>query len=134
MSSGWICLQSDPHRLGDSLDNSLVTPDPLPARAGGHFTGEIMSTTSQSGNQGRLWAIAEVSNRTPRVAPSLAEMKVSELFGSNTFNQRAMADKLPKDVYRELQKTIKQGTHLNRSIAKEVAHAVKEWAIEKGAT
>ena len=93
-----------------------------------------MSTTPQSGNQGRLWAIAEVSNRTPRITPSLTEVKVSELFGSNTFNQRAMADKLPKDVYRELQKTIKQGTHLNRTIANEVAHAVKEWAIEKGAT
>jgi glutamine synthetase len=93
-----------------------------------------MSTIPQSGNQGRLWAIAEVSNRTPRVTPSLAETKVSELFGSNTFNQRAMADKLPKDIYRELQKTIRQGTQLNRTIANEVAHAVKEWAIEKGAT
>jgi glutamine synthetase len=93
-----------------------------------------MSTTSPSGNQGRLWALAEVSNRTPRLTPSLTETKVSELFGSNTFNQRAMADKLPKDIYRELLKTIRQGSKINRKIANEVAHAVKEWAIEKGAT
>jgi glutamine synthetase len=90
--------------------------------------------TLPSGNRGRLWAIAEVSQRVPRVVPALAEAKVSELFGTNTFSQQAMADKLPKHIYKELQKTIKQGSKLNRAIAGEVAHAVKEWAIEKGAT
>lgn len=92
-----------------------------------------MSTTSQ-GNQGRLWAIAEVSRRTPRVVPSLTEAKVSDLFGANTFNQKIMADKLPRNIYRELVTTIKQGSKLDRTIANEVAHAVKEWALEKGAS
>jgi glutamine synthetase len=45
-----------------------------------------------------------------------------------------MADKLPRHIFKELQHTIKQGSKLNKSIANEVAHAVKEWALEKGAT
>jgi glutamine synthetase type III len=92
-----------------------------------------MSTTSQ-GNQGRLWAIAEISRRTPRVVPALANEKVSDVFGANTFNQKVMSDKLPRNIYKELLTTIKQGSKLNHAIANEVAHAVKEWALEKGAT
>jgi glutamine synthetase len=88
-----------------------------------------MSTT---GNQGRLWAIQEVSKRTPRVIAN--GQKASELFGSNTFNTKVMAEKLPKAVYKSLLQTIKGGHKLDQSIAPAVAHAVKEWAIEKGAT
>lgn len=88
-----------------------------------------MSTT---GNQGRLWAIAEVSKRTPRFIGN--GQKASEYFGCNTFNQKVMAEKLPKAVYKSLLKTIKGGHKLDLSIAAAVAHAVKEWAIEKGAT
>lgn len=88
-----------------------------------------MSTT---GNQGRLWAIAEVSKRTPRFIGN--GQKASEYFGCNTFNQKVMAEKLPKAVYKSLVKTIKGGHKLDLSIAATVAHAVKEWAIEKGAT
>ncbi|MEP7272301.1 MAG: glutamine synthetase III, partial [Acidobacteriota bacterium] len=86
-----------------------------------------MSTTL-AGNQGRLWAIAEVSKRVPRVVPSLGDEKISDLFGANTFNQKIMADKLPRNIYKELQTTIKQGSKLNRAIANEVAHAVKEFS------
>ncbi|MGE0131024.1 MAG: glutamine synthetase III [Blastocatellales bacterium] len=88
-----------------------------------------MSTT---GNQGRLWAIAEVINRTPRVIGN--GLKASEYFGCNTFNQKVMSEKLPKDVYQSLLKTISSGHKLEQNIAAAVAHAVKEWAIEKGAT
>jgi len=88
-----------------------------------------MSTT---GNQGRLWAIAEVTGRTPRVIGN--GLKASDYFGCNTFNQKVMADKLPKDVYQSLLKTIHGGHKLDQNIAAAVAHAVKEWAIEKGAT
>lgn len=88
-----------------------------------------MSTT---GNQGRLWAINEVSKRTPRVIAN--GQKASELFGSNTFTPTVMAEKLPKAVYKSLLQTIKGGHKLDQSIAPAVAHAVKEWAIEKGAT
>ncbi|PYQ00597.1 MAG: glutamine synthetase type III, partial [Acidobacteria bacterium] len=61
-------------------------------------------------------------------------MKVMETFGSNTFNADAMKQKLPKAVYLSLQETIRRGTKLDHSIANEVAHAVKEWALAKGAT
>lgn len=88
-----------------------------------------MSTT---GNQGRLWAIAEVSKRTPRTIGN--GQKASDYFGCNTFNAKVMAEKLPKAVYKSLQQTIKAGKKLDQAIAPSVAHAVKEWAIEKGAT
>lgn len=88
-----------------------------------------MSTT---GNQGRLWAIAEISKRTPRIIGN--GLKASDYFGCNTFSQKVMAEKLPKAVYKSILKTIKGGHKLDQSIAAAVAHAVKEWAIEKGAT
>jgi glutamine synthetase len=88
-----------------------------------------MSTT---GNQGRLWAIAEVTNRAPRVIEN--GLKASEYFGCNTFNSKVMGEKLPKDVYQSLLKTINGGHKLDQRIAAAVAHAVKEWALEKGAT
>ncbi len=87
---------------------------------------------SNTGNQGRLWAIAQVSGRVPRSIGNGA--KASEYFGCNTFNHKVMAEKLPKDVYKSLLKTIRSGKKLDQSIAPAVAHAVKEWALEKGAT
>ncbi|MGH8500823.1 MAG: glutamine synthetase III, partial [Methylococcales bacterium] len=93
------------------------------------LSGESMSI---SANQGRLWAIAEISNRTPRIIEN--GIKASDYFGCNTFNQKVMAEKLPKGVYKSLVKTIHNAHKLDQSIAAAVAHAVKEWAIEKGAT
>jgi len=60
--------------------------------------------------------------------------KVVEVFGSNTFDVGAMKEKLPKPVFKSLQETIRRGTRLDPAIANEVAHAVKEWALGKGAT
>lgn len=87
---------------------------------------------STMGNQGRLWAIAEVTGRAPRIIEN--GLKASEYFGCNTFSQKVMAEKLPKDVYQSLLKTISGGHKLDQNIAAAVAHAVKEWAMEKGAT
>jgi glutamine synthetase len=84
---------------------------------------------------GRLWAIREVSSRSIRSLPELARgVKVAESFGSNTFDTGAMKKKLPKAVFHSLQETIRRGSRLDAGIANEVAHAVKEWALEKGAT
>ncbi|HEY7411520.1 MAG TPA: glutamine synthetase III [Vicinamibacteria bacterium] len=84
---------------------------------------------------GRHWAIQTVTGRAIRSLPELsAGMKVHDTFGSNTFNAAAMKQKLPKSIYEPLQETIRKGTKLDVSIANEVAHAVKEWALEKGAT
>jgi glutamine synthetase len=58
----------------------------------------------------------------------------SELFCSNVFTEQVMKDRLPKPVYKALQNTIKRGAPLDASIADAVALAMKDWAIEKGAT
>lgn len=58
----------------------------------------------------------------------------SSYFGCNTFNDRVMREKLPKDVYQKLRETIRSGVRLDMDIANTVAHAMKEWAIEKGVT
>ncbi|MFR7639540.1 MAG: glutamine synthetase III, partial [Allobaculum sp.] len=59
---------------------------------------------------------------------------VAEIFGEKVFDDQKMRERLPKDTYRELKKTIDQGLPLNRKIANAVAHAMKVWAIEEGAT
>jgi len=60
--------------------------------------------------------------------------KVSEIFGINVFNDSVMKERLPEDVYKILKSTIKEGKGIDSSIADTVANAMKEWAIEKGAT
>ena len=59
---------------------------------------------------------------------------VEEIFGSKVFDESVMREKLAKDTYRELEKTIHDGKQLNIKIANAVAHAMKEWALEQGAT
>ena len=60
--------------------------------------------------------------------------KVPELFGSMVFNEAVMKERLPKDAYKALKQTIRQGSALDPQIAGVVANAMKDWAIEKGAT
>ncbi len=60
--------------------------------------------------------------------------KVYEIFGTNVFNDSVMKERLPADTYEVLKSTIKEGKGLDSSIANTVAVAMKEWAIEKGAT
>ena len=62
------------------------------------------------------------------------KINVAEIFGSNVFNDSVMKARLPKAVYKDLKKTIEEGTELNPAIADVVANEMKEWAIEKGAT
>ncbi|MFR3032063.1 MAG: glutamine synthetase III, partial [Blautia sp.] len=59
---------------------------------------------------------------------------IPELYGSMVFSDKVMKNKLPKDVYRTLRRTIQEGKHLNKDIANAVAVAMKEWAVENGAT
>ena len=60
--------------------------------------------------------------------------KISELFGSQVFNDSVMRERLPAETYKALKQTIRQGKHLDPGIAGVVANAMKDWAIEKGAT
>ncbi|MBP1544221.1 MAG: glutamine synthetase III [Oscillospiraceae bacterium] len=59
---------------------------------------------------------------------------VVEQFGIDVFNEGTMRQRLPKNVYKQLKQTIAEGTQLDSSIADVVASAIKDWAIEKGAT
>ena len=61
-------------------------------------------------------------------------VNVPEMFGTAVFNDESMKKYLPKGTYKELKKTIEDGKPLDINIANIVAHAMKEWAISKGAT
>lgn len=62
------------------------------------------------------------------------KVNVAKLFGQNVFNDKVMQERLPKKVYRELHKTIDDGKELDPMTAEVVAGAMKDWAVEKGAT
>ena len=59
---------------------------------------------------------------------------VADIFGKDVFNDSVMQERLPKKVYRDLKKTIEEGKELDLATADVIAHEMKEWAIEKGAT
>lgn len=61
-------------------------------------------------------------------------VNVSEIFGENVFNDTVMQERLPKKVYQKLKKTIEEGSELDLATADVIAHEMKEWAIDKGAT
>ncbi len=62
------------------------------------------------------------------------KFNVSKIFGENVFDDRTMRERLPKAVYKELRKTIETGAELTLEAADVIANAMKDWAIEKGAT
>ena len=61
-------------------------------------------------------------------------INVAEIFGMNVFNDAVMRERLPKYAYKKLKQTIEEGDELDPSIADVVAHAMKEWAVDNGAT
>mgnify|MGYP005925317217 CR=1 FL=1 len=70
-----------------------------------------------------------------RKEKSMSEIvNVAEIFGKNVFNETVMRERLPKSVFKKMKKTIEDGAELDPSIADVVAHAMKDWAIEHGAT
>ena len=62
------------------------------------------------------------------------DKRIPEIYGSLVFNDKIMREKLPKDMYKALKKTIENGTHLELDVANSVAVAMTEWALEHGAT
>ena len=60
--------------------------------------------------------------------------KISDIFGSMVFNDAVMRERLPKETYRQVQATMEKGKRLDDDAARIVANAMKDWAIEKGAT
>ncbi|HUP53327.1 MAG TPA: glutamine synthetase III [Longimicrobiales bacterium] len=98
------------------------------------------STTSGAGSHvaggsARMAAIAAVTNYRPSAPPmNFIDTPAQELFASNVFSKAVMKERLPKPVYKSLMQTIEAGAQLDPSIADIVAAAMKDWAIEKGAT
>jgi len=104
-------------------------------------TSESQSVPSASGGQvssgrsPRLAAISAVTNYRPTAPPmNFIDTPTQELFNKNVFSKAVMKDRLPKDIYKSLKKTIESGAKLDPSVADIVASAMKDWAIEKGAT
>jgi glutamine synthetase len=77
-------------------------------------------------------AIASAQHQLQRV--NFKEKHIKDLFGTNVFSEAEQRHRLPKPVFKALQKTIRQGEPLDPEIADHVAAAMKDWAIEKGAT
>src|SRR5581483_10632718 len=88
----------------------------------------MASNVRQQGIQ----AIAQTKHKLDRV--DFKKTHVKDLFGVNVFSEEVQKQRLPKPVFKALQKTIKLGAPLDPSIADAVASAMKDWALEKGAT
>ncbi|MBI1837842.1 MAG: glutamine synthetase III [Flavobacteriia bacterium] len=80
----------------------------------------------------RIQGYQDVLNRTPKHIDF--DGKVSELFGKNVFHSEIMREYLPSDAYKSMMEAIQNGTRLDRKMADQVASAMKDWAITKGAT
>jgi glutamine synthetase len=79
-----------------------------------------------------LQAVAAGDHQLQRV--NFKETHMKDLFGENVFSEAVQRERLPKPIFKALQKTIKQGAPLDPAIADTVAAAMKDWAIERGAT
>jgi len=83
----------------------------------------------------RLGPPAAVRLNTRKETENMSEaINVAEIFGEDVFNDTVMLERLPKKVYKDLKKTIEEGKELDLATADVIAHEMKEWAIEKGAT
>lgn len=81
----------------------------------------------------RFQALKDVNHRKPLVVAPAGE-KVSDYFGINVFNWKTMREYLPKDKYKELREAVEKGAPIDRSMAEQVAAAMKSWAMQKGVT
>ncbi|MEX2173427.1 MAG: glutamine synthetase III [Pirellulaceae bacterium] len=88
-----------------------------------------------SGSTARLQAIAAVNNYKAGAPPvNFKELSSSEIFGAHVFSLSVMQKRLPKPVFKSLKKTIETGSQIDPTVADIVASAMKDWAIELGAT
>ena len=84
-----------------------------------------------SGSTARLQAVSAVTNYKPiSAALNFAQTPASELFGKNVFNLAIMQQRLPKNVFKSLKRTVDRGEMLDPTVADNVASAMKAWAIE----
>ena len=87
-----------------------------------------------SGNQMRMGAIASIiASSTDRKPVDYRGQPARDIYGELVFSDKVIKERLPKDVYRSLKRTIDSGAKLDPSVADVVAEAMKTWALEKGA-
>ena len=81
----------------------------------------------------RFKALEASLNRVPRAVEPPSE-KISDYYGKNVFDRKAMAEYMPSDLYKEVVNSIDQGIRIERKLMNHVASAMKAWAIEKKVT
>ncbi|NGP87017.1 glutamine synthetase III [Fodinibius halophilus] len=83
----------------------------------------------------RYDTLAAARNWSPKKnGEPMESMNVTEIFGENTFQQEDLKEQLPKSIWKDLEKTVEEGEQLNSDVADAVAVAMKDWAMDKGAT
>jgi glutamine synthetase len=108
---------------------------PKASSNGAGSAGSLAGTLTTPGRSARLAAISAVTNYRPSAPPmNFMETPTEELFASSVFNRSQLKARLPKPVYKALIATIEAGASLDPAIADVVAAAMKDWAIERGAT
>ncbi len=114
--------------MASTLTVDKTSQSPGPAASHGLPSGP-------GGASARLAAISAVTNYRPITPPlNFSETPTQELFCANVFGKDRMKERLPKPIFKSLIKTIESGEKLDPSTADIVASAMKDWAIEKGAT
>ena len=92
-------------------------------------------SSSPAGASARRGAITSVTNYNPNTPPiDFGETLTQDLFSANVFDKKVMKERLPKSIYNSLLTTIESGEPLDPSLADVVASAMKDWALERGAT
>jgi len=82
----------------------------------------------------RLKALEEINNKSPLVNPKWTGKKVADVYGDNVFGDSQLKAKLHTSSYKAFKKALEEGGHLEGAIADEIANAMKDWAVSKGAT
>ncbi len=97
-----------------------------PASSAGH------SKSAASARQAAISAVTNYSVKSPPII--FADIPAQDYYSANVFSKTVMKDRLPKSIYKSLMKTIESGEKLDPGVADIVASAMKDWAMEKGAT
>ena len=128
----WILLLAAARLVFQLISKLVFNHHPTFPRATG---AQSFKKKDHAMTSARASAISAINSyKSNGQAWNFRETPTSEIFGANVFGDSAMKDRLPKSVYKALQATIKQGKPLDPGIADAVALAMKDWAIEKGAT
>jgi len=112
--------------------STTLTPDRSSTQPSGSAPGNAHRSGVASPRQAAIASVTSYSSSAPLV--DYSEVSTQELFAVNVFGKKVMKERLPKPIFKSVLKTIESGEKLDPSVADMVASAMKDWAIEKGAT